>query len=231
MLQKKIIKTKMANLWNSFIIVILLIIYFITWILSIIAASDLHGYRKLDNYLMAAWEYNTSNAIIVGLLIFIFLVILVLGIIAGVALFSTGVGEVAVAADAGVVAVAGTAEAAEAAVGTVEASSEILDIGEDLYETGKKGSKIARHGKKKKEKLGWWTLPFLFITMGMVIITGVLAATAAFDIAKSSNFKTDDDKANKKISRAYYYSIASAVLSLGSSGIIIIIITLDIIYR
>lgn len=237
----------MANLWNFLIVAILIVIYFTTSIISIFAAADLHGYRKLDDYLMAAWEYNTSNAIIAGFLVFIFIVIIVLVIASGVVLFSTGVGEVAVGAevvaDVGVATVAGGIETAEV-VGTAaegvasaageaaEASSELFETGEDIYKTGKKGSKALKHGKKrKKEKIGWWTMPFLLITMGLVIFTGVLAAKAAFDIAKSPNYKTNDDKANKKISKAYYYSIASAVLCLGSSGIIVIIITLDIIYR
>jgi hypothetical protein len=72
--------------------------------------------------------------------------------------------------------------------------------------------------KKKKGIIGWIVYIFLLVALGLVFLSGSLAASAANNISKSPNF----DKNKSKQVKAYKDCIIGACLCLGSGGLIIV---------
>lgn len=70
--------------------------------------------------------------------------------------------------------------------------------------------------KQQSQSLGTGLTIFLIIVMLLILIVGILSAVAAVDISKYNGYKTSTD-----IYRAYEDCAISAVLCLGSLGIII----------
>jgi len=77
----------------------------------------------------------------------------------------------------------------------------------------------------KTQTSSWWSTIYLFIIFILVIIVGILAAQAAFNIDKSPNY-------NSNIPIEYAAregAIATAVLCLGSTGLLIVWFIYDLI--
>lgn len=214
----------MGNLWNIVFMGGLVLIWLVSGILAIMSAVDTHGYRNDDKYIHSSWAYSTSIACIVGIMLTGLAVIVVIGIIVGGLLLATPIPEIAGGVGGvGAVAAVGT-EAAVAgteavAVGT-EAVSEAGEALEETYKVGKKGIQLAKKGskivkkvpKKQKKNIGWLTLPFLGICLGLVFLNGILAMMSSIKLKQSPNY----DPKKGSLQKAYNYGIYNAILCLGA---------------
>lgn len=176
--------------------VVLLVIWAVSGVFITSANVKLGSYNNLDPYLNNAYWNTFAAAFVTWTLIGIIIILLILVYAGGVALFSSGIGEVGLAG-----------------VGAEEAVSKIL-----LQETV---NSLNNKLDEKNETIGATnkTLAILGISLFLVTVSGVLSAVSASQIVKSPNYSKDD----KKLHAAYNDCIIGACLCLGSAGILLIV--------
>lgn len=154
----------MSSLWSFLITTVLVVIFIVVGGYMTQAADYLRGYRKQDPLIDKAYRYCVYVAIIVWSIVALVIIIISLAVTGIVALFSTGVGEVGVAAEAG-----------EGATVEEGASRNFTGNNPNL------GSGIS-----------WITFGFLILAMILVTIAGVLAAQAAAALKSSPKYNPDN---------------------------------------
>jgi hypothetical protein len=84
-------------MWTQILIFLLLVIWIIAGVFITITSLDLGPYKDKDKYLSQAYTYSTWASVVTWITLALLIGLVVLAIFGVVALFSTGVGEVALA--------------------------------------------------------------------------------------------------------------------------------------
>lgn len=168
----------MSSFWKFLFAGILIIIWTIAGGYITDANVHLHGSRNKNDDFHNAYWYSFWAAFITWFLWGLLIILIFLSVIGVIALFSTGVGEVALTTES-------------LATATTLAT-----------------------GKTAKVGISWGSLIFLIVALILVIVTGVLSALTASSIAKGGGVND--------LQKAYHDAIIAAVMSLATSGLLLV---------
>lgn len=194
----------MSSVWVFLVGLVLLVLWIYIGGLVTQANVYLTSYRKTDTNFAAAYRDTFKAAFITWTIVGIFLLLAALSVAGVVALFGSGVGEVAVAGEGGAIAAEGSAVAAEGA-GEASLQDQLLR---------------AQHTPNLLAGVSWVTIIFLVCAIVLVLVTGYYALRAANSLASSSNY----NNGNHKQVTAYDDCRRSAVLSLGTVGAMLLVV-------
>jgi len=169
----------------------LIVIWIIAGVFITITEINVKPYSGQDPLMGKGYTYAFWAAFVTWFLLALFIVLVIGG---AALLYSSGAGE---------------AEAGEAALEEFEAQQ---------AEGGAGGFKGL--GERKEIKGGANAVAVILISLfiGLLFITGILAALSAYDIVESPIF----DPTNASLNKAYIDAIVAASLSLGIVGLLII---------
>lgn len=191
----------MSSFWNFLFGGLLVLIWIVAGGFITQANVKLGSYKNDDDFLHRAYWLSFWAAFVTWTLIGIFFILVILSVLGVVALFGSGVGEVAVAAESG-------AAAAETGV-------EIAELEAKKLVGGKAKTGFVTSG------VSWITIGFLIFALILVVITGILSAITASSIAKSPNYISTNSNF-KNLNKSYTDSIIAASMCLGAGGLLII---------